>query len=82
MLRPDLNPILDEGAPTSTGGMMNAIELCDALGVHFNMEAPRKTYYHSWGTTGENRRIIIGHGISPQMMLMGSLQVSQSTWWT
>lgn len=48
-LLPDPNPILDEGAPTSTGGIENAATLCDILGIPLNLDPPRERYYHGWG---------------------------------
>lgn len=31
----ELNPLLDEGVPSSTGGTIEAAELCDSLGIPF-----------------------------------------------
>lgn len=58
-LRPDLNPILDEGAPTSTGGLLNATQLCDRLGIDMHLEAPQEVYRHGWGHEGSNAKDII-----------------------
>lgn len=49
MSRPDPNPILYEGAPTSTGGMVDAARLCDMLGKRFDVQKPRSVYMHGWG---------------------------------
>lgn len=46
--RPDPNTIIDEGAPTSRGGMINAAALCNQIGVPFCVEAPRAQYIHGW----------------------------------
>ena len=59
MLLPDPNPILDEGAPTSTGGIENAITLCDVLGIPFEIDPPRERYYHGWGDQCLGARITI-----------------------
>lgn len=48
-LLPDPNPILDEGAPTSTGGIENAATLCDILGIPLVLDPPRDNYLHGWG---------------------------------
>lgn len=42
--------MLDEGAPTSTGGVIDAMRLCDALARPLNLRAPREEYSHGWGT--------------------------------
>ena len=57
--RMDLNPILDEGAPTSTGGILNAAALCDALGRELVLDPPREEYYHSWGSIGADPKPIV-----------------------
>lgn len=49
MKQPDPNPIIDEGAPTSTGGMTNAARICDMLGIRFEVQEPRSHYMHGWG---------------------------------
>lgn len=58
-LLPDPNPILDEGAPTSTGGIENAITICDVLGIHLTQDPPRDTYYHGWGENCLDARPIV-----------------------
>lgn len=58
MLQPDLNPILDEGAPTSTGGIRNAARLCVALGIALNLDEPRDVYLHGWGDRCADAKII------------------------
>lgn len=42
----DVNPILDEGAPTSTGGIENAAKLCNMLAMNLNLKPPRSLYHH------------------------------------
>ena len=58
-LLPDPNPILDEGAPTSTGGTENAATLCDILGTPLVLESPRDRYYHGWGEECLNPKLIV-----------------------
>ena len=48
-LRADINPILDEGAPTSTGGIINASQICDFLCIPLTLRPPRTDYHHGWG---------------------------------
>lgn len=45
----DPNQILDEGAQTSTGGIENAITLCDILSIPLELDPPREHYMHGWG---------------------------------
>lgn len=47
--RPDPDPIIDEGPPTSTGGMINAAALCDQICIALHVENPRAQYLHGWG---------------------------------
>lgn len=47
----DPNPILDSGAPTSTGGINQATAICDALGIALALEPAREIYFHGWGAT-------------------------------
>lgn len=49
MLPPDSNPIFDEGAPISTGGIENASTLSEILGIKLVLEPPRERYYLGWG---------------------------------
>lgn len=60
MLKPDRNPIIDEGETTSTGAIINAIEVCDGLGIHFCIDPPWRAYFRIWRPTGENNRTVIG----------------------
>jgi len=55
-LPPDLNPILDEGAPNSTGGIEEATALCDQLGRELTLDPPRAQYMHGWGTNAAEAR--------------------------
>lgn len=41
--------MLDEGAPTSTGGIINAARLCDVMELPLRLRAPRQEYKHGWG---------------------------------
>lgn len=45
-----VNPIIDTGAPTSTGGTEEAAKLCQILGIQLNLSPPRAIYQHGWGT--------------------------------
>lgn len=45
----DLNPILDEGNPTSTAGITAALKLCEVLGITFEPKGPRAEYSRGWG---------------------------------
>lgn len=47
--RTDPNPIIYEGAPRSTGGLLQARALCDAMGIELQVEKPREYYVHGWG---------------------------------
>lgn len=55
----NLNPILDEGAPTSTGGMTNATRICDLMGIPLSLDPPRSRYLHGWGINCEEARPVI-----------------------
>lgn len=55
----DLNPILDDGALTSTSGIENATALCDALCIPLDLDPPRAHYFHGWGDTAENAKPFI-----------------------
>lgn len=58
-LRTDLNPILDEGAPTSTGGIEEATAIYDQLGIRLVLDPPRNLYVHSWGATSQDPRSVV-----------------------
>lgn len=49
----DMNPILDSGAPTSTGDIYNAIHVSDFLGIDSELSPPRAIYDHGWGAICE-----------------------------
>lgn len=55
----DSNPILDEGAPRSIGGIESAVELCDALAIKFYADLSRETYMHEWGIHGGDANPVI-----------------------
>ena len=59
ILRADINPILDEGAPTSTGGIINATQLCNYLGIPLTLRTPRDEYHHGWGQNCSDARPIV-----------------------
>lgn len=46
----DLNPILDKGAPNSTGGLTNITRICNIMGIPLTLDTPRARYIHGWGT--------------------------------
>lgn len=50
MIETDPKPIMYEGAPTSTGGMEDAVTMCNLLGIPFKVEKPDEVYMHGWGT--------------------------------
>lgn len=52
------NPIIDTGAPTSTGGIEQATKLCQALGIEFQLSPPRTVYHHGWGSQCEKAKRI------------------------
>lgn len=58
-LPPDPNPILDEGAPTSTRGIENANTLCEILGVPLILEPPRERYYQGWGVNCLGAKLVV-----------------------
>ena len=58
-LQTDLNPIIDEGAPSSTGGIINAAAVCDILGIEFKLHPPREHYEHGWGEQCHDPRPIL-----------------------
>ena len=58
-LQTDPNPIIDEGAPSSTGGIINAVTLCDFLGIPLTIFAPREHYEHGWGDDCHDARPIV-----------------------
>lgn len=45
----DPNPIIDEGAPISTGGITNAARLCDLMGINYCVKPRTKIYYQGCG---------------------------------
>lgn len=59
MLPPDINPILDEGAPTSKEGTQNAMKLADVLGLNFDLRPVSQPYLVGWGDCGANPKKVI-----------------------
>lgn len=47
-LHTDPNPMLDEGEPTSTCGINDEANLCDALERPMKLRQPREQYSHGW----------------------------------
>lgn len=60
MFQVDLNPILDQGAPKSVGGIHTAARLADALGIPFTIETPRSQYIKGFGANCSDAKPIIG----------------------
>lgn len=56
---PDLNPVLDEGSPTSTGGISTVLALCEVLGTQFQAERSKSQYRRGWGNEALNSRPIM-----------------------
>lgn len=46
--RTDLNLILDDGAPHSTGGVEDAVRLCEEMGITLVLDEPREVYWNGW----------------------------------
>lgn len=44
----DVNPIMDERASVSIGGINNAASLCDAFGIPLVLSEPRLVYRNGW----------------------------------
>lgn len=58
MSRSDSNPIIDDGAPTSTGGIIEAAALCDALDIVLHVEKRRSIDMHGWGDKCSDAKLI------------------------
>ncbi len=56
----DPNPILDEGAPISVGGIYAATLLSNILGISFVMSACTRHYTHSWGPSPSSAQPVLG----------------------
>ena len=41
--------MLDEGAPTSTRGVNNSVQIFDALAIPMVLKPPHESYQHGWG---------------------------------
>lgn len=50
----DLDPVLDEGSPKSTGSVSAAMAFCEVLGIRFMARRPRVIYKQAWGTNAVN----------------------------
>lgn len=55
----DCNQVLDEGAPTSTGGLVNAARLSDMMGLEPMIDPPRERYLQGWGEQRADARPIV-----------------------
>lgn len=55
---PEASPTLDRGAPTSTGGVADALKLRESLGIRFSLSLPRAMYHHGWGKDCEGAKMI------------------------
>lgn len=49
MRHTDPKQMLDGGAPTSTGGILNSLRLCYALAMPLKLWAQRERYNRGWG---------------------------------
>lgn len=47
----DPNYRIHNGAPTCTGGMIEAKHLCNVLGIQLQLSPIRKSYMHGWGSS-------------------------------
>lgn len=59
MLLSDPNPILDKGAPTSTGSIEETTVLCGILQISLVLEPPRDRYMHGGGDQCLGAKMII-----------------------
>lgn len=55
----DPNPIIDEGNPTSTAGVLSIIKLCEILQRDVNLDAPKAQYSRGWGPNSTDPSTII-----------------------
>lgn len=53
------NPILDDGSPTSTGGMTSSIRRCEALVITFKPRRPDRKYERGWCFEGRGASEIV-----------------------
>lgn len=60
MLHTDYNPILDDGAPTSTAEMMSATRFADLLEATFELEAATTKYSRGWGPNCSDSILTLG----------------------
>lgn len=56
----DTNPIFDEGAPRSVGGVLSATHLSNILGTPFEISPRKHNYDHSWGPHPSSSHPIFG----------------------
>lgn len=54
----DHNPIIDDGAPKSTGGIESAARLCDMFEVKFEVKPAVSVYYQGWGHDCANPKLV------------------------
>lgn len=54
----DHNPVIDDGAPRSTGGINSASSLCDMIGVRYEVERPSSVYYQGWGQKCADPKVV------------------------
>lgn len=71
LLQVDLNPILDQGAPKSVGGIHTAAKLSDALEIPFTLEPPRSQYMQGFGSNCADAKPIIGSWSLPIQDIYG-----------
>lgn len=54
-----VNPIHDEGAPTSAGEIENASKLCNTLGLNLKLKPPRSLYHHGWWMNAADSKPVV-----------------------
>lgn len=55
----DPNPIIDEGNPTSTAGILAVVKLCDILNREVHLEDARAKYSRGWGPNSSDASCIV-----------------------
>ncbi len=57
----DPNPILDNGCPRNVGGIDYAVAMCNALGIHLDLEPlDCDPFYHGYGMKCSEDKLTIG----------------------
>ncbi len=67
----DPNPILDTGCPRNVGGIDYAVAMCNALGIHFDLEPlDCDPFYHGYGMKCSEAKLEMVYGNSPSPISM------------